>query len=236
MHVPRGDEPESNVPAGGVVSITPEVIEGGGALVPAIPDPGMDVIVPHICARVMEWLPAATDVAAMNDVRARLEAIDVYLQRTSEEGRAEVAATMRRLEVRIGELLGPATVGAHSSATEGARLTKDARFQCRQMAAHPEVVEEIIATSTDRRPATRRAVMAKINKDEKPRPRRRFPDQLGDACADLYTALKRLQRLIDDDRFQANREGLPPTLRPQLAAVGAVAEHLWSRLTDGGES
>jgi hypothetical protein len=194
----------------------------------------------------MEWLPRATDVAAIEDVKARLEAIDVYLQRTSEEGRAEVAATMRRLEVRIGELLGPATVGAHSSATEGARLTKDERFEFRQMAAHPVVVEEVIATSTDQRPATRRQVTAEINKDKvnkdktnkprKPRRRRPLPEHVREACMDLHAALVRVQRVMDDDRFTDHREGLAPLLRIRLEEAQTVAEKLLSRLPDRGEN
>ena len=68
---------------------------------------------------------------------------------------------MRHLEMRIGELLGPPTPGERtdinpSVATD--RLSKDERHDFSQMAAHPEVVEEVIAESTDDEPASRRKV------------------------------------------------------------------------------
>lgn len=70
----------------------------------------------------------------------------------SSEGRARVAAAMRRLEVRIGELLGATSAGKRhdlepSGVTEG--LSRHERHEFRRMAEHPDVVEDVIADSTD---------------------------------------------------------------------------------------
>ena len=65
---------------------------------------------------------------------------------------------MRLLQKRIGDLLGKAQIGAHSTALEGEALTKNERHVARLMAAHRDVVEEVIAASTDDEPATLGAV------------------------------------------------------------------------------
>ena len=103
------------------------------------------------------------DVGALKDAAARLGAIDEYLNRTSTEGRKQVQETMRRLEARCGWLLGQGIPGAHSSATEGAGLSKDERHAFRKMAANPEVVEQVIAASTDARPPSRSKVLGAID-------------------------------------------------------------------------
>ena len=62
------------------------------------------------------------------------------------------AATMRRLEVRIGQVLGKAKPGRpETSSVIEDSLTKDERHAFRQMADNAEVVEEIIAESDDDR-------------------------------------------------------------------------------------
>lgn len=76
---------------------------------------------------------------------------------------------MRRLEVRIGQLLGPTSNGKRhdlepSLAKEGS-LNKNQRREFRQMAEHPEVIEEVIAESTDDKPASRRTVMQRRDGD-----------------------------------------------------------------------
>ena len=69
--------------------------------------------------------------------------------------RDESPATQRRLEVRIGELLGPAPSPQETGARKGSGatepLSKDERHDFRQMAAHPEVVEDEIERSEDER-------------------------------------------------------------------------------------
>lgn len=127
-------------------------------------EPTSLVAVNDQCAAVEAWAEQCESIPELQDASNRLAAIDEYLGRTSTEGRGRVAAAMRRLEVRIGKLLGPATVGAHSSATEGDDLTRHQRSEFRQMAENEEAVEEVIAEATDEIPASRRKVTDRIRK------------------------------------------------------------------------
>lgn len=78
-----------------------------------------------------------------------------YTPYTSTTVRARVDAAMRRLEVRIGELLGPSQHGGDRKSDarqvdhDRLDLSKDQRREFRRMADHPEVVEDVIAESTD---------------------------------------------------------------------------------------
>lgn len=134
------------------------------SLAPALPDPSaLDAgTVAALGAQLVAWAESADDIAVVSDAAARWAAITEYIRRTSREGVAEAEGALRRLEVRVGVLLGPATVGAHSSATEGAAITADARHDFRTMAEHVEVVERVIAESSDESPPSRRKVLARI--------------------------------------------------------------------------
>ena len=133
----------------------------------AVREPASLVEVDAQCSAVEAWAAACESIPALCDASNKLAAIDEYLARTSTVGRARVAAAMRRLEVRIGELLGPARTGDNqhtnepSFANDGS-LTRNQRREFRQMAEHPEVVEEVIAQSSDQRPPSRRSVMQRL--------------------------------------------------------------------------
>jgi hypothetical protein len=74
---------------------------------------------------------------------------------------------MRRLEVRIGELLGDPRPGERtdlSFASDG--LTPNERHYFRTMAAHADVVEDVIAESTDEEPASRRRVLGELSRGD----------------------------------------------------------------------
>lgn len=150
---------------------------------PAIPEPTALIQSPDaLCSAVERWADSSTSIDELNDAKARFAAIETYLGETSKVGRARVAATMRRLEVRIGQIIGEAKVGAHSSAIEGADLTKDERHDFRAMADDPDTVEAVIAESTDEKPASRRKVTqaVKANKPNRARPPRNEPSQVTD--------------------------------------------------------
>lgn len=124
------------------------------------------VVLDDQCASVEQWAADCDSIAALKDAGNKLAAIGEYLQRTSVEGRARVAAAMRRLEVRIGELLGPAQNGGdrrsdqfHRDETE---ISGPIRTQFRAMAANPDAVEQVIAESSDEEPASRRKVMQAV--------------------------------------------------------------------------
>jgi hypothetical protein len=79
-------------------------------LLPAIPEPPATNVFPAlraVCVEVCAWANSTDDVDAINEAKHKLAAIDTYLELTSTSGRLEVAGAMRRLEVRIGALLGP---------------------------------------------------------------------------------------------------------------------------------
>lgn len=120
------------------------------------------------CSAIEIWAAECDFVLALRKISSVLAAYDEYLAHTSTKGRARVAAARRRLEMRIGELLGAAVVGSHSSATQGAALSADERRDFRQMAAHLEVVEKVIAESDDEHPASRRAVLRAVHTPSAP--------------------------------------------------------------------
>lgn len=132
------------------------------ALAVPSPSPGLDV---HgLCQQIEARLPEITDVGTLRDTAARLSAIDRYIAATSTEGRAQVVATIRRIELRVGQVLGPVrererTDLSQASDSGSAEIPKDDRARFRAMAAHPEVVERIIAESTDEAPATRSRIL-----------------------------------------------------------------------------
>lgn len=75
----------------------------------AIPDPATVDLdrARDLAASVVAWAEECDDLAALEDARAKVAAIETYLRRRGEAVAAEIAAADRRLEVRIGSLLGP---------------------------------------------------------------------------------------------------------------------------------
>ena len=141
----------------------------------AIPQPSQLVDVLNLCQSVEAQLPHVDDVAALKDAAAKMRAIDQYVALTSTEGRQAIAATVRRIEIRVGEVIGQAAIGRPSGetlvTTNVSELDARERHDFRQMAAHPDIVEAEIARGTDERPTSRRQVMLAIrehvrNEDE----------------------------------------------------------------------
>jgi hypothetical protein len=142
----------------------------------AIPQPSQLVDVLNLCQSVEAQLPFVDDVAKLDEAAAGLRAIDLYIAHTSTKGRQAIAATVERIGVRVGEVLGEAT-HYHGNqfdkrvSVTSETLSKHERYDFRQMAAHPEIVEAEIAKGTDERPTSHRQVMQAIrehvrNEDE----------------------------------------------------------------------
>lgn len=183
------------------------------------------------CSAIEAWAEQCESVPELRDATNKLAAIDEYLNRTSTEGRGRVAAAMRRLEVRIGKLLGPARVGRPAVGTSVATdLSPDQRSEFRQMAENEDKVEQVIAASTDEEPASRRKVLDRI-RDVSPLPKvkdRRPPlaDTAKRAAWDFRKAVERLDRIASDDRFAANKQQVAAHWRGHLSYAIEVCQDL----------
>jgi hypothetical protein len=133
---------------------------------PAIPEPSaVDIAaVRPFCEQLTLWAQTVEDAEALNDAKDRLTAIRDYMRKRSTEGQQDLNAALRRIEVRIGQLLPPPR--RHSKVPTGGIIAKNQATAARKMAQSPEIVEQVIAESTDIDPPTRKKVMAAI--DPKP--------------------------------------------------------------------
>jgi len=196
-------------------------------------EPTSLVAVEDQCARVEMWAETTTSIPELRDAGNKLAAISEYLELTSTEGRSRVAAAQRRIEVRIGHLLGPATTGRPAAGTSVATdLSPDQRSDFRRMASDPDEVEAQIAASTDDAPASRRKVTEAIKSKNAPAAPRRspLPEQADRAGWEFRRAVERLERIYADDRFAANREQVAAVLRGHLTYATEVMPDLLSGL------
>ena len=128
----------------------------------AIPEPGTVDLdrARDLAASVVAWAEQCDDITELEEARAKVAAIETYLRRRGEAVAAEIATADRKLEVRIGALLGPAKVGRPetSVATDGS-LSQDNRHEFRKMAEHQDVPEVADAINNG---ASRREVLTRI--------------------------------------------------------------------------
>lgn len=209
--------------------------------------PSSLVAVDDQCARVEAWAETVTSIPDLQDANNKLGAIDEYLSLTASEGRARVAAARRRLEVRIGSLLGPAEHGGDRRSDQVRRdeldpapLSPQQRSEFRKMAADSGTVEDVIAGSSDEAPASRSKVLDSIKTKTTPpapKPRRwALPEQADKAGWEFRKAVERLERIAADDRFPANREQVAAALRGHLTyATEVLADLLRGLDTDPTE-
>lgn len=139
---------------------------------PAIPQPDTLTIAEarEVCASVVEWANQCDDAETVLRAREAFRVVAEYL-RINDAAR-EGEAAMRYLEMRIGELAGPAVMGRPSNER---KLHSDVTFdlhhthlnQFRKMAAHPDVVEQVIAESTQQSPPSRNKVLNAIRELER---------------------------------------------------------------------
>jgi hypothetical protein len=135
-------------------------------------EPTSLVAVEDQCARIEAWAETCDNVAELRDAMNKCSAISEYLRLTATEGCARVEAAKRRLEVRVGALLGPPRTPAE---TGRGTQRRDSEIQIpehqhsafRAMAADPDEVEAVIAASTDQEPPSRRKVMDAIKSKRK---------------------------------------------------------------------
>lgn len=111
------------------------------ALLPALPDPTTATIerLHAISDEAAEWAAGCDDVEEAVEAWHKIAAIEEYLSRKKQAGPAQTAA--RLLEVRIGQLLGPAERGRpEKSTSDGTFLPRNRTYEFRKMAAHADVV------------------------------------------------------------------------------------------------
>lgn len=165
---------------------TGEIIPATTLAKPDIARPGEPISLARItsqCRSIEVWAEHCDSIPDITDARNKLAAIEQYVASTSKDGRAMIAAAQRRLEIRIGILLGAAKVGANqhdeaSLASEASGLTPNERSQFRKMADHPEIVDAVIDESDDETPASRRRTLDEINRAKQAPPAEPTPEEI----------------------------------------------------------
>lgn len=203
-------------------------------------EPTSLVAVHDQCAAIEAWAETCESVPELKDAVNKLSAIEEYLSRTSTEGRGRVADAMRRLQVRIGKLLGPVPSPQESGARKGSgateALSRHDRHDFRKMAEHEDIVEQVIAESSDDEPASRRKVIEAIREATprfKTRDRRPpLPDAAMRAGHEFRKSVERLERIASDDRFAANKEQVATHLRGHLSYAVEVCQDLIDQLNE----
>ena len=103
-----------------------------------------------VCASVVQWANECDDVKTVLEALEVFGVVAEYL-RINDAAR-EGEAAMRYLEMRIGELAGHAVIGRPSNDGKLPHAVTNlhhARLhEFRQMAQHPDVVEQVIAESS----------------------------------------------------------------------------------------
>lgn len=134
----------------------------------AIPD-AHDVVSPvAMCESVELRLPYIDDTSALMDGRAKLLAIEKYLAMTSKVGNARIEATARRIEMRVGDVLGDSPHGGdrRSDQVSNVRLDRsmprNSLHRLRMLAAHRDIVERVIADSDDTKPPSQNKALQAI--------------------------------------------------------------------------
>lgn len=147
----------------------------------AIPDPqSVDLERAHGLAQsVIEWAGSCEDVAELEDARAKVAAIETYLRKRDAQAAAALAAADRKLEARIGDLLGdahPAGADLRGSAANDP-LTKDQRHEFRQIAQHQDIPEVADAIEKGE---SRASVLGKIKAHKQKKAEKALDDDIAE--------------------------------------------------------
>lgn len=208
------------------------------SLIHVTPEPTSLAQVNDQCEAIEVWAEHCDSVPELRDATNKLAAINEYLTRTSTDGRARVDAAMRKLEVRIGDLLGPPDIGGDRKTDQFDRdrtdLSPDQRSDFRQMAANSDVVDEVIEQSTDDDPPSRRKVMRAIKQQTKPQ-RTPLPNMAESAGWQFRKSVERLETIFEDDRFTANKQQVAAHLHGHLSYAVEVCQDLIDQLNQDGE-
>lgn len=113
--------------------------------------------------QVVAWAEQIEDVAEVREMSDKWAGIIEYARRKSKDGIAQAEAALRRLELRVSALTETAPVGRPpETASAQAISDRNERSYLNQIREHPEIVERVIAESTDDSPPSRRKVITAI--------------------------------------------------------------------------
>lgn len=170
-----------------------------------------------LAAQIERWADATDDIAELQDARAKVEAIELYMRRRHEGAASEIGRAARKLGLRVGQLLGPppgrGNINEESHAWDS--VPKNDRHRLRKIAAHahePAVADAIErgtsqaevlrATQQATADAKRNAIEAELaeGKAEAKRINERFADRVGDPVENRDASRQRgeLSRLCND--------------------------------------
>lgn len=131
--------------------------------------------IPEFCRAVEAEALATDDPTVVAEMHARWSALTQYLAVKSRDGIALARATELRLLARVGELSprqpGPGR-GHTEKVTEPGSLSPNRLTEARHLAAHPDVVDEVIAEGTDEAPPSKAQVIRRIRERMACPPRR----------------------------------------------------------------
>lgn len=134
----------------------------------ALPDPKtVDLAqAADLAKSIVAWADTTTDLDALAEAQAKLQAIEAYLRKRNDQAAKQIAKADRRLEVRIGQLLAPPAVPGTKSAGQSATvhgqtppaIPRQRASEFRKMAAHAEepAVEQAIEAGESRAEVLRR--------------------------------------------------------------------------------
>lgn len=134
----------------------------------ALPDPKELTLadVQRICLDVIDRANDCDDLELVIATKDAFSAFAEYLR--LHDAAREGEATLRYLEVRVGELLGEAPGRGHKEMNTHAYSFPPVRRQeFRQMAEHPDVVDDVINESTEQNPPSRAKVLNAIKELER---------------------------------------------------------------------
>lgn len=142
------------------------------ATLPVIPRPEHLTIAEarDVCASVVQWANDCDDAETVLRAREAFRVVAEYL-RINDAAR-EGEAAMRYLEMRIGELAGPAQMGRNQHDQDGGfhngeTLHPATLHNFRKMAQYADVVEQVISESTQQSPPSRNKVLNAIRELER---------------------------------------------------------------------
>lgn len=120
----------------------------------------------ELAQQIVAWADSIEDVTVVRDAAAKWAAITEYVKRKSLDGVAEAEGALRRLEVRIGRLnerRGAGRPPANCPHTDNS-VPRQRAAEFEVMAKNADVVEDVIAASTDANPPSRRRVLGEITR------------------------------------------------------------------------